>query len=193
MLLTGYFGGYSTEPGGVHEVELAAAHAIAAAVRAQDKPVVVHTIFPTSPTSDDAAGGRDPGAPRRRPGVRGAGRAGGSTRCPSYDEQPPAGRADHRPVVRRGEGGVRRRRHRASPPRARCTSADELADALAATGFPLVLKALGQVHKSDAGGVVLGLRDEAAALASYDDLVARLAPPAVSVEAMADLGRRASR
>ena len=56
------------------------------------------------------------------------------------------------------------------------------------TGFPLVLKALGQVHKSDAGGVVLGLGDEQAALASYDDLVKRLAPPAVSVETMADLG-----
>jgi acyl-CoA synthetase (NDP forming) len=65
---------------------------------------------------------------------------------------------------------------------------DELAAAVEVTGFPLVLKALGQVHKSDAGGVVLGLHDEASALASYDDLVARLEPPAVSVEAMADLG-----
>ncbi len=43
------------------------------------------------------------------------------------------------------------------------------------------------MHKSDAGGVVLGLADEHAALAAYDDLVARLAPPAVSVESMADL------
>ena len=51
VLVTGYFGGYSTEPGGVSEIELAAAHAIAAAARSQHKPVVVHTIFPTSPTS----------------------------------------------------------------------------------------------------------------------------------------------
>jgi acyl-CoA synthetase (NDP forming) len=64
----------------------------------------------------------------------------------------------------------------------------ELVGALAVTGFPVVLKALGAVHKSDSGGVVLGLPDEAAALAAYDGLVARLAPPAVSVEAMADLG-----
>ena len=73
---------------------------------------------------------------------------------------------------------------------AACTvrSREELAAATAVTGFPLVLKALGQVHKSDAGGVVLGLGDEQAALASYDDLVTRLAPPAVSVETMADLG-----
>ena len=58
-----------------------------------------------------------------------------------------------------------------------------------ATGFPLVLKALGQVHKSDAGGVVLGVPDEQAALAAYDDLVTRLSPPAISVEAMVDLGQ----
>ena len=64
---------------------------------------------------------------------------------------------------------------------------DSLAEALAVTGFPVVLKALGAVHKSDSGGVVLGLRDEESAAAAYDDLVARLAPPAVSVESMADL------
>ncbi len=64
---------------------------------------------------------------------------------------------------------------------------EELPAAFAVTGFPLVLKALGSVHKSEGGGVVLGVTDEATALASYDDLVARLAPPAVSVEAMADL------
>jgi acyl-CoA synthetase (NDP forming) len=53
--------------------------------------------------------------------------------------------------------------------------------------FPVVLKAVGSLHKSDAGGVVLGLPDAAAAEDAYLDLVARLAPPAVSVEVMADL------
>ncbi len=62
-------------------------------------------------------------------------------------------------------------------------------DATRVTGFPLVLKALGQVHKSDGGGVVLDVRDEPTALAAYDDLVARLAPPAVSVEAMVDVAQ----
>ena len=50
-----------------------------------------------------------------------------------------------------------------------------------------MLKALGQLHKSDGGGVVLGLADREAASCAYDDLSERLAPPAVSVEAMADL------
>jgi len=53
--------------------------------------------------------------------------------------------------------------------------------------FPVVLKAAGRLHKSDDGGVVLGLADEDAVRAAYDDMVARLAPPAVFVEEMADL------
>ncbi len=57
--------------------------------------------------------------------------------------------------------------------------------AMLATGA-VALKALGLLHKSDAGGVVLDLRDETAALNAYRDLVARLAPPAVSVEQHAD-------
>ena len=56
--------------------------------------------------------------------------------------------------------------------------------------FPLVLKAMGRLHKSEGGGVVLGLRDADAALAAYADLLARLDPPAVSVESMVDTSRR---
>jgi hypothetical protein len=48
-----------------------------------------------------------------------------------------------------------------------------------------VLKALGLLHKSDAGGVVVGLSDEAALLHALADLQERLAPPAFSVERMA--------
>ncbi|NEY91798.1 acetate--CoA ligase family protein [Tabrizicola oligotrophica] len=45
-------------------------------------------------------------------------------------------------------------------------------------GFPLVAKtaAPGILHKSDIGGVKLGLKDEAALLAAYDDLATRLGP-----------------
>ena len=55
-------------------------------------------------------------------------------------------------------------------------------------GYPVVLKALGLLHKSDSGGVALGLRDEAALRAAVADMEARLAPPAFSVEQMAPLG-----
>ena len=63
----------------------------------------------------------------------------------------------------------------------------EAAAAAAELGYPVVLKALGLLHKSDAGGVALGLRDEAALLAAVADMRGRLAPPAFSVEAMAPL------
>ena len=186
ILMTGYFGGYSTEPGGVlHEIELAAAHSIVAAARAQDKPVVVHTIFPNGPT---AAALRAAGIPVHRDVDRACGVLAGLEEhpLPAYDEEPEVATAvtDSSYDVAKGlfrEAGI------SFPPSATVGNRDELSAAFATTGFPVVLKALGSVHKSDAGGVVLGLADEQAALAAYDDLVARLAPPAVSVEAMADL------
>jgi hypothetical protein len=51
-----------------------------------------------------------------------------------------------------------------------------------------VLKALGVLHKSDAGGVVLGLRNEQELGVALDDVTARLAPEAFSVETAEDVG-----
>jgi acetate---CoA ligase (ADP-forming) len=48
--------------------------------------------------------------------------------------------------------------------------------------FPLVAKALGLRHKSDVGGVVLGIGDDAALRRAAGDLRARLLPPAIAVE-----------
>jgi acyl-CoA synthetase (NDP forming) len=68
--------------------------------------------------------------------------------------------------------------------------AEEVADvdtALAAAariGYPVALKALGAEHKSDAGGVVLGIAAPAALAAAIADLSVRLAPPSFSVERM---------
>ncbi|HEX2283043.1 MAG TPA: acetate--CoA ligase family protein, partial [Thermomicrobiales bacterium] len=63
------------------------------------------------------------------------------------------------------------------------------ADVPHATGltFPVVAKALGLRHKSDAGGVVLGIADDAALAKAAADLRARLAPPAIVVEEHAPL------
>jgi acyl-CoA synthetase (NDP forming) len=73
----------------------------------------------------------------------------------------------------------------AFPEARRVTSWDEARSAAAELGFPLVLKALGSLHKSDQGGVVVGLADEAALERAYTDLIDRLGPPELSVEAMA--------
>ena len=58
------------------------------------------------------------------------------------------------------------------------TTVDEAQDAASSLGFPVVLKtAMPDIHhKSDVGGVKLGLADAAAVEAAYDDLAARLGP-----------------
>ena len=65
---------------------------------------------------------------------------------------------------------------------------DEVVAAAARVGYPVVLKALGTLHKSDAGGVALGLADAGALGAALADMTARLAPPAFAVERMAGDG-----
>lgn len=69
-----------------------------------------------------------------------------------------------------------------------CDTADALAEAARALGFPLVLKtAEGTDHKSDLGGVILGLRDLPALRAAYADLANRLGPRVI-VQSMVEKG-----
>ncbi len=77
------------------------------------------------------------------------------------------------------------------------TSADNAANAAAKAGFPVVLKIVSPdvTHKSDVGGVKIGLEDEAAVRAAYDDIIAAVKerqPKAriegVAVQAMARPG-----
>ena len=61
---------------------------------------------------------------------------------------------------------------------------DEVLAAAADIGYPVALKTAtpGVVHKSDAGGVVLGLADPQALAAAYADLAGRLGPGALVAE-----------
>jgi acetate---CoA ligase (ADP-forming) len=54
-------------------------------------------------------------------------------------------------------------------------------------GYPVVVKALGLLHKSDSGGVVLDVGDAGALVTAVDALVERLEPDSLSVERMAPL------
>jgi acyl-CoA synthetase (NDP forming) len=53
--------------------------------------------------------------------------------------------------------------------------------------YPLVAKALGLNHKSDAGGVILNIADEEQLTQAADGLRARLAPPAIVIEEQAPI------
>ena len=75
-------------------------------------------------------------------------------------------------------------------PVARSRVAHDLAGVLAAAeavGYPVALKTLGAEHKSDVGGVVLGIGDGAALQEAYLRMAAALGP-GVSVDAMAAPG-----
>jgi acyl-CoA synthetase (NDP forming) len=69
----------------------------------------------------------------------------------------------------------------------RVASLDEARAAAAELGYPVVLKALGLLHKSEAGGVVLGIDSEAALGDAFSEMATRLSPEAYSVERTAPL------
>ena len=192
VLMTGYFGGYSEYAETLGRGEASAAEALADAARVSGRPLVVQTMHPQTAGVGDAAPARRPGLPldrARRRGVRPAGRP----RRARARRRP----ARCRPRRRRWSATATTTPARCSPPaacrspaRAPWPAADEAVAAADALGYPVVLKALGLLHKSDAGGVALGLRDEAALRAALADMERRLAPPAFTVEQHGARGRR---
>ena len=187
VLLTGYFGGYSTEQSNLTEPELAAARQMAAAVAAQGKPLVVQTIYPDGPSAQVL---RAAGVSVHRDVDRACAVLAGLVEAdpsglalPLPDPAPPVTDASYDAArALFAEAGV------AFPASVPVTDPAGFEAAVDLVGLPVVLKATGRLHKSEGGGVVVGLADRESARAAYQDLVARLAPPAVSVEAMADPG-----
>jgi acyl-CoA synthetase (NDP forming) len=66
-------------------------------------------------------------------------------------------------------------------------SIDQVLTAADTVGYPVALKTLGADHKSDVGGVVLGIADDTELSDAYRAMASRLGP-AVSVHAMAGSG-----
>ena len=180
VLFTAYFGGYSSLSDELRERELAVAGELAAAAHDTAKPLVVHTMYWDAPP---ARALREAGIAvyRAIESAVDAVAALVDDAAPSLPVPllPPAakpvagtGYADARAAL--ADAGMRFGR-------ARIVSTHE--EALAAAeelGYPVVLKALGAVHKSDAGGVVLGLDDDYELLSEIDHLRAT----SYSVEAL---------
>ena len=189
VLMTGYFGGYSVQASVLASLETAAGQVLADAVAGQAKPVVVHTLYPTGATGLLL---RDAGLPVHRDVDRAAAVLAGLGERPPGDPTTPPPPAST--VEDASYQGARRLLTEAGVPfPAARTVLDPagLTAALAADDltFPVVLKALGRLHKSEGAGVVLGLRDVEQLRAAYADMLARLHPPAVSVESMVDTSR----
>lgn len=185
LCVSGYFGGYGLYGEDIAAREVAVAQRLAEVARATGRTLAVHSMYPSSAA---AAALRAGGVPVYRT-VEGAVRS--LAACVSDDGRHPL------PEVPEPAGAVTETDYWASRalladagvpfPAGRVVhTRDDVVAAVSALAFPVVLKSLGLLHKSDLGGVVLGLADEAELLAAYDDMQERLAPPACTVEEMAD-------
>lgn len=187
VVFTGYFGGYSQMNDAFAERETEVARSIAAAAARTGRPLLSQAMFWNSAP---ARALRDGGVPVYRD-IEAA-----ITTLSALVEQelrPRARVADvgeaAEPVRDAGYFESRELLAAAGVPFGEARRAGSAADARAAAaaiGYPVALKALGLLHKSDQGGVALDLADEDeldAALAGMHD---RLDPCGYSVEAMAD-------
>lgn len=187
-LLTGYFGGYAEYGADYERRESEVARAMAAAARSAGRPLAVHTMYPRGPA---AAALRSDGVPvfgdiaaavdvLSRLAARAAATPPGVPPLPSPG--PPVGPDDTGYFEARSllaSGGIPFVAAR------RVSNAGEAREAAGEIGLPVVVKALGLLHKSDSGGVALGLAtaDEVErAAAAMDE---RLRPPGFAVEACA--------
>lgn len=187
-LVSGYFGGYGNYGPELAAKEIEAARAMAEVTAAHAGTVIVQTM---NWQSRAATALRSGGVPVYR-GIEEASWALGrlahrhtepATGVPSLPLAAP-------PLTEAGYYSSRRLLAASGVPfvqAAEVASKDELLTAASHLRFPMVLKALGDEHKSDRGGVILGIRDQDELVAALDDLQSRLRPPSCSLEEMADL------
>jgi acetate---CoA ligase (ADP-forming) len=186
VLLTGFFGGYGEYAAALGSEEAAVAEALADAAERAGRPLLVHTMYPRGAAAEVLRRRGVPvyGGVDRAVDVvaRLAARAErGATDVPALPAPAPPRRADGYAQAREllASGGVPFAAART------VASATEAAAAADALGYPVALKGLGLPHKSDAGGVILGLSDEEALRHAFAELQERLRPAACSVERMA--------
>jgi acyl-CoA synthetase (NDP forming) len=188
VVLTGYLGGYGSVSDGLDGREAEIARGLADAAAAGGCPFSCQLMYWDGPPAREL---RSRGVPVYRE-IEGA--LGALARIAALAEHP----ARELPEVlpsRPGEHGdesylaARALVAAAGVPLADArpvATAEEAVSAAAELGYPVVLKALGLLHKSDAGGVVLAISGEGSLRASHAALDERLRPEGYVVERMAD-------
>ena len=194
-LVTGYFGGYSEFSDEFQAEETEIALGMARAAADSDRALVVQSMYPRSPS---LVALRAAGVPVYRE-IDAA--AWALARLAYQAGHPPRGVPElPQPVDGSRPDGYWESRELLTsagiefPSARRVADFDEARAAAAELGYPVVVKALGLLHKSDAGGVALEIEDEQAleeALVSMATLsdegfsVERMAPVAGGVELIA--------
>ncbi|WP_432045739.1 acetate--CoA ligase family protein [Streptomyces asiaticus] len=186
VLITGYFGGYGEYSAALATAEVETAAEMGELVRDRCKPVAVHTMYPYSDAAEELQRRGVPVFRAIEEAARSLGMLARRTPAdhalrPLPDPAPPVtddGYWSARELIR--AAGV-------DFPAARpVTTVDEAVAAAREIGGRVVVKALGLLHKSDSGGVALGLEDDTAVRTAVTGMAERLAPPGYCVEAMAD-------
>jgi len=187
-LVTGYFGGYSEFSDEFQSEETEVALGMARAAADSGRALVVQSMYPRSPS---LVALREAGVPVYREIeaaawvlARLADQAEqpprGVPELPSpVDGPPPAGYWEARELL--ASAGI------AFPSARRVADFAEACAAATELGYPLVVKALGPLHKSDAGGVALGIESEKALEEALAEM-ATLSAGGYSVERMAPVG-----
>ena len=187
VLLTGYFGGYSQESLDFARRETQVAVGMSNAVEEARRPLVVQTMYPASPSIRALRSKKVPVYADIQSAVNVL------ARLAEHSEQTPWGVPAVPPptaqsLAPNGYFEARDLMEAAGVPFVKARQVVNLAEAKAGAkeiGYPVVLKAVGSSHKSDNGGVRLGIEGEPGLVSAFKEMTARLKPPAFSVEQMA--------
>jgi acyl-CoA synthetase (NDP forming) len=186
LLMTGYFGGYSQYSEEFTERETDVARVIARAVEETGKPLVAQSMYPDGLPNRVL---REHGIPVYLTIEAAAAAMAALRPAPPPTGAPPLPQPQTEPFEP-SYFGARELLAAAGVPFIEALRVQTLQEAVTAAdgiGYPVVLKALGLLHKSDAGGVRVGITDEQSLAQAFEDMATRLAPPELSVEAMAPL------
>ncbi|MGD0594304.1 MAG: acetate--CoA ligase family protein [Acidimicrobiales bacterium] len=191
VLLTGYFGGYGQYSEELRKAEHEVASALVALTHGSGRPVVVHTMHDGADFSAALVrlqAGRVPVVNRVEAAASILARL--HRRMAATPEGlPELLPAQPRPDIE-GYFGARALLEEAGvvfAPARRVQDLDEAVAAARAIGYPVALKAPVLEHKSDAGGVVLGLDDDKSLEAAARAMWERFGRGPLSVEAMLDV------
>ncbi|SEB88792.1 acetate--CoA ligase family protein [Streptomyces sp. TLI_105] len=168
-VLTGYFGDYATANPDQTREECEVAEELAEAAGRAGRLLVVHTMARDTPALTVLRQHGVPVYERIEQAATALAHAARPARATPY-APPERVPSPSRPVADGEYESVRTllRSHGLDFPTAEFVgTADEAADAARRTGYPLALKAMGLAHKTEAGGVALGIADETALRAAF--------------------------
>jgi acetate---CoA ligase (ADP-forming) len=190
ILLTGYFGGYSEQSEDYRRSEMEVAGMMASAAHDAGRLLVMHTMYPASPTSQHLRRLGVPVYADIDAAALALGRLAERMVNPALGVPATLPSPTHSATVPTDYFGTRQLLAAAGIPfgDARPVESEPAAIAAAsAIGYPVVLKALGSLHKSEAGGVRLAIAGADQLIEAFREMHARLHAAAFSVEKEAPL------